>query len=446
MKKQFLLTKLIVPSIILLLLGSCNAQLEPTVYGDSPLQHRLPYDGLSQTSKEALEVAKIAMAELYPATYNHWSHGELDCTIEYFTTDDFHHFVYGYQPQSIDTVMYIINLSNNQGFVLINDSLELMGISADGNIFKRDFTDFPTDIDFIEDAPRCMITGMALNDLYVRHSIATTVVPPSGPEDYYAYPIDSVVITPWTATQLKGPFVEMKIGQGEPYNIMCFNDNGNQAKVGCVAVAIANVFSANRFPDFITASWDSIVECWNSCNSNHLFPMTYTGLTNRPHLCALAYNLNLIGNAVDMDYGTDRSGASNYKAMKYFQRVGYKNVSRPEASKVDIKNLIYQNKTLYISAFDSINTNRGHAWVIDGIASFTQFRNVYRHGSVSESRKLNSMYGLVHCNFGWDGDCDGYYKYGFFNTKEGPIIPDTECGCTNDRNYAKLQKVIVYDF
>lgn len=64
----------------------------------------------------------------------------------------------------------------------------------------------------------------------------------------------------------------------------------------------------------------------------------------------------------------------------------------------------------------------GHAWVIDGYME----QELRTSGSTTalDSRTL------LHCNWGWNGMCNGYYEAGIFNVKtKGAVIKDE-----NDRD------------
>ncbi len=63
---------------------------------------------------------------------------------------------------------------------------------------------------------------------------------------------------------------------------------------------------------------------------------------------------------------------------------------------------------------------------IDGYME--QTRTITKPTSTStETRKL------MHCNFGWQGDCDGYYVSDVFDLDEGPV--ETEDGDIESDDY-----------
>ena len=55
----------------------------------------------------------------------------------------------------------------------------------------------------------------------------------------------------------------------------------------------------------------------------------------------------------------------------------------------------------------------GHAWVVDGYKNFTC--TVKNKKTGKESRITDDF---VHCNMGWGGTCNGYYRGSVFNVKE----------------------------
>lgn len=129
-----------------------------------------------------------------------------------------------------------------------------------------------------------------------------------------------------------------------------------------------------------------------------------------------------------------------------FRNKGYRNVSLRLSNFVHFSDYMNAAKPLYVYACDSAHwRTNAHAWTIDGIASFVQYKLVYRRGNVSEKIRIGSVDGLLHCNFGWDGQCDGYYKTGYYNTTQGPIVPDDGYYPNSSYNYIKYKKVIVYD-
>ena len=53
----------------------------------------------------------------------------------------------------------------------------------------------------------------------------------------------------------------------------------------------------------------------------------------------------------------------------------------------------------------------GHAWVVDGYIDY-----------VTGWRSEEHLY--LHCNWGWNGNCNGYFLDGVFNTDTSPSYED----------------------
>jgi hypothetical protein len=53
----------------------------------------------------------------------------------------------------------------------------------------------------------------------------------------------------------------------------------------------------------------------------------------------------------------------------------------------------------------------------------------------------------VHCNWGWEGVCDGYYETSVFDLNNGAIIPDEgTSGTTKTFCYNLGIDAIIYNF
>ena len=76
----------------------------------------------------------------------------------------------------------------------------------------------------------------------------------------------------------------------------------------------------------------------------------------------------------------------------------------------------------------------GHAWVIDG---YMKRKRVASTGTISERQTL------VHCNWGWNGNCNGYFTSGVFKTNEAKISDGF--GQTADNKYWHAFNTITYD-
>ena len=71
----------------------------------------------------------------------------------------------------------------------------------------------------------------------------------------------------WTTSGKIYPRVKIKIGQSTPYNKYCFTSDGQQAVAGCVAIALVQLISANKYPSTIGGQfvdWDTLIDTYKT--------------------------------------------------------------------------------------------------------------------------------------------------------------------------------------
>lgn len=217
---------------------------------------------------------------------------------------------------------------------------------------------------------------------------------------------------------------------------------GKLPKVGCVAIAIAQIMSYHKRPRYV--NWEGAVGIKSYPEDKWYVPETK--ITSK-----LADLLKHIGDLVDMDYGVDNSGASSKKTPKAFHKLGYEcDETLYEYDWAGVRDEIRHKRPVYVRA-NSIKNSKsilglicyddydgGHAWVLDGIKLFkrtitTMRRDMtpldptvydddpdrHRYKVTTHSEYKN----MVHCNFGWGGGGDAYYYSGIFDASKKPVEP-----------------------
>lgn len=241
--------------------------------------------------------------------------------------------------RAINTSLYLINYKDNKGFSVVSSDKRLRplyAVSDTGNIAIND-----------------TITnkGLALFFHGVENDMQDAAL------DSLEFENDGAVV-PVTVPQVKpmiwrGPRLW---GQGTPYNTYCFTSDGQQALVGCVAVACGIIMSHYEWPRSINGKnigWHGM----KKYTFDHDIDYIFGKLGNRELL--------------DMHYGVNASGANTANAPRAFEKMGY---YRPDKLKTFseneicnwLKNANQDGHGPVLVRGRNVSRNSGHAWVIDG--------------------------------------------------------------------------------
>ena len=213
-------------------------------------------------------------------------------------------------------------------------------------------------------------------------------------------------------------------GQSTPYNNLCplgphYDASGQpdgreyeRSLTGCAATAIAQIMYYHKYPTKGQGGKASVGVPYNNPTATYTVNFdeaTYDwanmiddykeGYTEE-QANAVATLMYHAGVALDMQYSPDASGTYARKVVTALKRnFGYPEtvrlLMRADYSEQEWMNLIYtelsEGRPIQYNGQDAING--GHAFVFDGY----------------------DQEGLVHVNWGWEGDKDGYYDVSLLN-------------------------------
>ena len=213
-----------------------------------------------------------------------------------------------------------------------------------------------------------------------------------------------VRVKPATKTAWKDvePLLKCKWDQGEPYNLMCPQVGWQRCYVGCVATATAQVMYHHRYPAVGTGThtyrWQSGGKDISENFSK--YPLDWKNMLDvydgdetdeqRKAVATLSY---LVGVASDMDYAPNGSGTFNELVPPaLYRHFGYDDamitVFREYFTTEEWDGMIRAEIDASRPVlFSGVNSESGHAFVIDG---------------------YNSA-GYFHVNWGWGGMSNGYF-------------------------------------
>ena len=285
------------------------------------------------------------------------------------------------QPNKTGAPYYLFNDAGNKGFVLVAGNEAMGTVLARSTTASLDTLHAPEGLQFLLEA-------------YRERFQTVQKLSAADRKRYFAANTNAGLYTPVT------PLLKSEWGQGYP-----FNNKLSDYPAGCVATAVAQIMYFHRWPEkgvgsnaytnrfdgrHLSADFSASRYAW------HLMFDSYKrrGLTDAQR-DAIGQLHHDVGIAVNMSYTSGASGSTGVAARKALKENFSYNVG--SASKSDegargFINMLYQEVKngypVYIEGFPAGSPGSGHAMVVDGINSE----------------------GLLHINFGWDGQANAYYN------------------------------------
>ena len=231
------------------------------------------------------------------------------------------------------------------------------------------------------------------------------------------------------ATRL--PMLNFSWGQTAPYNEHCLYPLGlgNSVATGCSTTAMAMIMAGLGFPQ--TMIINGTLLDWSEMTSYYnLYGPNGSDAAKSQTALLMGSIFNFVSPAPVVLDGTLVLPLAIKNLM---QDYGFVNVTKMSGSSLNndmvaaISNMLRYNKPVFISAVPSLYLSHSHSWVIDGA-------------------KYSSSTYLLHCNFGWQGTCNGYFSRSCLNPSQGyeydynyTYNPD------DDHTYNWHFRVITYD-
>lgn len=220
-----------------------------------------------------------------------------------------------------------------------------------------------------------------------------------------------------------GPLLEVTWGQEEPYNWRC-----NQKKTGCVPTAISQICSFFEYPSYISWTENGTLNSanlnWNTLKAAPQIPSYYaTAATDQ-----VSKLMRFWGIMLDVDYGDDGTGVDMDDVIPGLRDWGFTATNWADFNDTNVylslsngDNLIMTSaySRYYHVGFVFRKYVDGHCWVIDG----------YR-------RVGSNKY--FHCNWGLDGNQNGYYLSTGFDSDE---CYEHDANTDQDKDFSLKYKV-----
>ena len=327
-----------------------------------------------------------------------------------------------------DTSIYVVEFPDNQGFAVVNPYL-----SSDPVLILTDQGTFAETVDAgVPGFDLAMSNGFNMTDSsYIKGEI---IIPPYKPAPIYKNVIDTTYYKDF------GPKLNhLKWGQTQSAAAFCPNKI-----VGCGPLAIALACAYFKTPEQITYTFPNRDIGSETINWQNIRNITYLVNSTDPNILppdekTLARVCAQIGKNGDAEYDTDGTGMSSSDIKKAVNSV-IKNRTVDgfhDYSILKLEGPVGKGLAILVGT-ESILTNgewviqeSGHAWVADGY--YDLCTTTYRYeadprgitdqdGNTTYDWKLmdtiTSRMTKVHCNFGWGGYANGYYRGTLFDVSK----------------------------
>ena len=299
-----------------------------------------------------------------------------------------------------DTLLYLVNYADDAGFALLSADSRLRPIYAISDEGSMSFSDTTYN------------KGLALFargvEIDVDNTIRSIIDRPGV--------IDTIIpfkrVVREVAPLLN--YYQSRWSQGYPYNQYCYTSTGDQAVVGCAAVAVGMIMSYYSHP----RSYAGYTFDWQAMNNGQ----------NYENIARL---LSLLGdqNNLQMNYGVSSSGAFPSRYYPTFSNMNYSGHNLLQTfSEEDVCEILDKSQGIILNRTGGPvlvrgNSIRGgHGWVVDGYVQYEVTSPLIGQGYV-----LDDV--LFHCVWGWGGSCNGYFYWAKTNSFGG--LPN-ETGSNDD--------------
>lgn len=335
---------------------------------------------------------------------------------------------------SSDTLAYVFNFSNNEGYTIISADSRTDAVFAlvpEGNIdFDQEIDDdiFQSGVIVFYDNLSAMYESQIQKSARTQDSLVNAALAKLAQDSSYVGTRasgDDVQVTygPVQLLRAIGPLIPVRWGQNNPYNLSTPIINGEHAYTGCGATATAQLMAYWRYP--ASYNWDLMMP-----------PSANETLATFQAISDLMYN---VGVGINTRYQAGHQSPSYFSDIYlYLNNLGYNIGNYTSYNDDDVfesldesrpvlitgcthKHDVYQKRLIFWKKYSHTYYTGGHIWIIDGLAMTYRYMYISINGIVV-SKTMMPIATLVHCNFGWhEKNYDGYYNPGTFNTSTGPV-------------------------
>lgn len=352
-----------------------------------------------------------------------------------------------------DPIMYVFNNEDNMGFTVVaadRSQQPLIAVTEYGN--------------YTYGEP----TGVEPFDVYIDQVASQLMILPD-PIPLPDVPLEPtpgrIVDTVDIFTRV-GPLLTTKWGQYGVYNDLCYNKLSQECPAGCVATAIAQIIAFQKHPSQLQITFDgdylgdTLYLNWTNI-LRHTHNMSSHTQCSREHM-NISKLFREIGERLEIKYNPQGSPTSDAKALNFLKSVGFTSAKWTDGMSYALtKSNLIEGNPVYMGGYryDAVAKEYiGHAWVADGVhyreyGTITYVSNpnynpniIYNNPEpeyIFEESNIQ-IERMLHFNWGYDGDCNGWFAVDNICMKEGVEYDSSTHGNNLNRNY-EYSMSIIYD-
>lgn len=297
----------------------------------------------------------------------------------------------------IDTLLYVINYADNNGYVIVSSKKGTPGVIAyidEGQYNIEDINNKNTDIGYVSDLAKSYINN---------------------PERVLE-PIPGLLSD--TVTFRISPLMQTKWGQRDPEGEYCPN-----GICGCLNTAMAQIMAYYEYPDTMEITYENAdrsiqIFDWEDMKKHTIrHPSINSG---NPLLClasteshnAIGRLCRQLGKLNNSTYKVSSTSTNTGKVINTATYLGY-----------TCSNWNWYNDTCTIEPLQELHPilvvglredSVGHMWIVDGYMDMRITTTEFLVDQETITTKERLIYN--HVNWGWDGVSDGYILSSIFDT------------------------------
>ena len=337
-------------------------------------------------------------------------------------------------PDSIP--VYLINKNDGSSVLLAGDRRVPEVLAFADSPLSMTETNTGADV-FISNLPA--FVNYKINEFNAKYDSLLAVLKEKGIElvnpiqtkatDVAHFSKEETMTTPWEEVFSYSPLLNVKWGQGYPYNlatekIQCDNEMVHPP-LGCVTIAVGQILSFHKYPtrfDGTNIDWVGITKSPNITDFS-------------PYAEQVQKMLFSIAKGVHMEFGCDGSASNIYKAKSYLDEIGYISDAVSTYNDESVINSISNSRPIFVRG-ETVPEKEdekvgGHAWIIDGankkdrrvISRIYEYRfpgpppevTLSSDWILIKETETEQVEEYVHCNYGYEGLYDGYYHHAVFS-------------------------------